>query len=272
MIAPHLPRGASRGTHGTSCRALGAGLAALLTVAACTAEAPDDRAIKVAAAADLARAFEEIGAAFEARSGKKVTLTFGSSGLLAKQIAEGAPFDLFAAANASFADDAVKSGRCQAETKALYARGRIVIWARKGSGEVGSVAELAEARFAKVAIANPEHAPYGRAAREALEKAGVWDRVQPKLVFGENVAQTLQYAQSGNADAAIVALSLATVTEGERTLIPETQHAPLDQALVVCGAGARAAIAKDFAAFVGSPEGRAIMNRYGFVLPGEAIR
>jgi molybdate transport system substrate-binding protein len=249
-----------------------AGLLALGFVAGCTTKAPDDREIKVAAAADLARAFEEAGKAFEAKSGKKVTLTFGSSGLLAKQIAEGAPFDLFAAANASFADDAVKSGRCRAETKALYARGRIVIWTRKGQAKVGSVAELAEARFAKVAIANPEHAPYGRAAREALEKAGVWEQVKPRLVFGENVAQTLQYAQTGNAEAAIVALSLAIGTDGESTTIADTEHAPLDQALVVCGSGPRAATAQDFAVFVGSPAGRTIMNRYGFVLPGEAIR
>ena len=265
---------------GTGCRTpsairpiLRAGAAALVAgLAACAQKAPDDREIKVAAAADLARAFEEIGKAFEAKSGKKVTFTFGSSGLLARQVAEGAPFDLFAAANASFADDAVKSGRCLAETKALYARGRIVIWTRKGAAKVGAVAELADARFTKVAIANPEHAPYGRAAREALEKAGVWETVKPRLVFGENVQQTLQYAQTGNAEAAIVALSLATVTDGESTLVPESEHAPLDQAMVVCGTGARAAIAKDFAAFVGSPEGRAIMNRYGFVLPGEAVR
>lgn len=258
-------------------RPRGSGAAALpfalaLLGAACTAKAPDGSEIKVAAAADLARAFEDVGKAFEAKSGKKVTLTFGSSGLLAKQIAEGAPFDLFAAANASFADDAVKSGRCHAETKALYARGRIVIWAKKGSGKVASLAELVGDRFTKVAIANPEHAPYGRAAKEALEKAGVWEKVKPKLVFGENVQQTLQYAQTGNADAAIVALSLAKVSDGESTEIPETEHAPLDQALVVCGDGPRAALAKDFAAFVGSAEGRAIMNRYGFILPGEAVK
>jgi molybdate transport system substrate-binding protein len=254
-------------------RVLRAGAALLLAAAAgCSSSAPDDREIKVAAAADLARAFEEAARAFEAKSGKKVTLTFGSSGLLAKQIAEGAPFDLFAAANVSFADEAVKSGRCRAETKALYARGRIVIWTRRGSGKVGALAELRDGRFAKIAIANPEHAPYGRAAREALQKAGVWDDVKPRLVFGENVQQTLQYAQTGNADVAIVARSLAIGTDGEVTPIAESEHSPLDQALVVCGAGPRAAVAEGFAAFVGSPEGRAIMNKYGFVLPGEAVK
>ena len=239
----------------------------------CAQKAPGEPAdIKVAAAADLARAFEEVGREFEARRGKKVTLTFGSTGLLAKQIAEGAPFDLFAAANVSFVDDAVKTGRCSGDTKALYARGRIVVWTRAGAAKVATLAELADARFVKIALANPEHAPYGKAAREALQKAGLWDALRSKLVFGENVQQALQFAQTGNADAAIVALSLATAVDGGFTPIPETEHAPLDQALVVCGAGPRAAIARDFAAFVGSPEGRAIMNRYGFVLPGEPVR
>ena len=114
--------------------------------------------------------------------------------------------------------------------------------------------------------------PTAKAAREALQKAGIWDAVRSKLVFGENVQQTLQFAQTGNADAAIVALSLALSTEGDTLAIPETDHAPLDQALVVCGSGAKAAVAKDFAAFVASPEGRTIMTTYGFVLPGEAVR
>ncbi len=240
---------------------------------ACSTKPPaGSTEVRVAAASDLARAFEEVGKAFEAKSGKKVTLTFGSTGLLAKQIAEGAPFDLFAAANVSFVDDAVKAGKCNGDTKSLYARGRIALWTRAGAPAVSALADLADPRFVKIALANPEHAPYGRAAREALQKAGLWDALKPRLVFGENVQQALQFAQSGNADAAIVALSLATVAGGAYALVPETEHAPLDQALVVCGAGARAAVAKDFAAFVSSPDGRAIMNRYGFVLPGEPVR
>ena len=232
----------------------------------------DAAEIKVAAAADLSRAFTDVGKAFETKTGKKVTFSFGSSGMLAKQVAEGAPFDLFAAASVAYAEDAVKSGRCDGSTKALYARGRIVVWTKKGSTSVASLADLTDPRFVKIAIANPEHAPYGKAAREALQKAGIWDAVRSKLVFGENVQQTLQFAQTGNADAAIVALSLALSTEGDTLAIPETDHAPLDQALVVCGSGAKAAVAKDFAAFVASPEGRTIMTTYGFVLPGEAVR
>ena len=252
-----------------------------LSLAACSSKggsasgsaSPDQvTEIKVAAAADLSRAFTDVGKAFETRTGKKVTFSFGSSGMLAKQVGEGAPFDLFAAANSAYADDAVKSGRCDGATKALYARGHIVLWTKKGSDTVTSLKDLTDPRFVKIAIANPEHAPYGKAAREALQKAGIWDIVKPKLVFGENVQQALQFAQTGNADAAIVGLALAMSTEGDTLAIPESEHTPLDQALVVCGTGARAAVAKDFAAFVASPEGRAIMSRYGFVLPGEPVR
>ncbi|MEZ4309002.1 MAG: molybdate ABC transporter substrate-binding protein [Polyangiaceae bacterium] len=242
------------------------------TIASCTSSAltrPDQD--RRGGGPLLARSRRSAGS-FEAKTGKKVVLSFGSSGLLAKQIAEGAPFDLFAAANVSFADDAVKSGRCQADTKRLYARGRIVLWTRRGAPMAASLSDLTSDRFTKIAIANPEHAPYGKAAREALEHAGIWEQVKPKIVFGENVRQALQFAETGNADAAIVALSLAKVTDGEVTEVPEDAHAPLDQAMVVCGTGPRAAVAEDFAAFVGSPEGRAIMNKFGFVLPGEAVK
>ena len=229
--------------------------------------------LRVAAAADLAFAFKDIGDAFQKKTGQAVTFSFGSTGLLAKQIEEGGPFDVFAAANVSFADDAVKSGACLADSKVFYARGRIVLWRATGPAPA-SLAALAGDDVRKVAIANPEHAPYGKAAVEALTRAGVWDAVKPKLVYGENVQQTLQFAQSGNADVAIVALSLATVSGGAFTAIEPSAHAPIEQAMVVCkgerGLGKQEKGARAFAAFVGSDEGRAIMRRYGFLLPGEA--
>jgi molybdate transport system substrate-binding protein len=225
--------------------------------------------LRVAAAADLAKAFEEVGRAFEARTGRTVTLTLGSSGLLARQIAEGAPFDVYASANASFVDDVVKAGACFGDTRAMYARGRIVVWTRQDVPPPASLADLADGRFKQVAIANPEHAPYGRAAQQALSSLGLWDTVKPKLVYGENVQQALQFAQSGNADAALVALSLALVSDGNRVDVAAELHQPLDQALVVCKGSGRRDAATGFATFVGSDEGRAIMRRYGFLLPGE---
>jgi molybdate transport system substrate-binding protein len=229
--------------------------------------------LHVAAAADLALAFAEVGKEFEKASGKRVEFSYGSTGLLAKQISEGAPFDVFAAANISFVDDVVQSGACIEGTKALYAKGRIVLWAKEDVSLPSGVVDLADPRYAKVAIANPDHAPYGRAARQALERSSVWSTVQPRAVYGDNVQQTLMFAQSGNAEVAIVALSLAVVTPGRYTLIPDSLHEPLDQAMVVCKGGSRGPKeneARAFVAFVGSETGRAVMRRYGFLLPGEA--
>jgi molybdate transport system substrate-binding protein len=231
---------------------------------------PPHETIKVAAAADLAFAFKQIGELYEKKTGDKVSFSFGSTGLLAKQIAEGAPFDVFAAANVSFVDDVVKAGACSGDTKTLYARGRIVLFTTKSApSHPQKLEELTDAKYAKIAIANPDHAPYGQAAREAMQKAGIWDAVSKKVVYGENVQQTLQFAQSGNADVSIVALSLATVTEGTYVPIDPSLHAPIDQALVVCGT-AHTQAAKAFTALVGSPEGRAVIKRYGFLLPGES--
>jgi molybdate transport system substrate-binding protein len=240
----------------------------LFLFAASCAKKQADQPIKVAAAADLARAFDELGDAFAKTGDKKPTFTFGSTGLLAKQIIQGAPFDVFAAANISFVDDVLKSSNCDPTSKALYARGRIVVWVPKGKDAPKDLKELATDKYVKIAIANPEHAPYGRAAVEALTSAGVYDQVKPKLVYGENVQQTLQFAQSGNVEAAIVALSLAVVSDGNYLEIPTGQHKPIDQALLVCGKRPEAA---RFTAFVNSPPGRAIMRRYGFLLPGEVV-
>jgi molybdate transport system substrate-binding protein len=234
-----------------------------------SAQAAPLEPIKVAAAADLAKAFEEVGAAFEKKHGTKPTFTFGSTGLLAKQLQQGAPFDVFAAANISFVDDVVRVGQCFEDSKALYARGRIVVWTKDGPGK--KLEDLKDPKLAKIAIANPEHAPYGRAAQQALAKAGIWEEVKPRMVYGENVQQTLQFAQSENADAAVVALSLAVVSGGKYTHVDPGLHAPLDQAMVVCKGGGKAELtARRFTAFVASTEGRAIMKKYGFLLPGES--
>ncbi|MBS2012754.1 MAG: molybdate ABC transporter substrate-binding protein [Deltaproteobacteria bacterium] len=246
-----------------------------LTAAGChrTGENPrQGEPLRVAAAADLALAFKDVGAEFERTTGKKVEFTYGSTGLMAKQLAEGAPFDVFAAANISFVDDVVKAGACLAESKQLYAKGRIVVWSSDEASLPKSLEDLAQPRYAKIAIANPDHAPYGRAAREALTKKGVWAKAQPRAVYGENVQQTLMFAQTGNADVAIVALSLAVTSPGHWMMIDPDLHEPLDQAMVVCKGGSKGAKANEaraFVEFVSSPGGRAIMRRYGFLLPGE---
>jgi len=235
------------------------------------ADKPDKAAgttLKVAAASDLAKAFTEIGAKFKAKTGITVEAQFGASGLLAKQIEQGAPFSLYAAANRSFVDQVVKAGRCDGATAHSYARGQIVVFTPSGVDKVAKLTDLADPRFKKIAIANPEHAPYGRAAKQALEKSGVWPQIQDRLVLGDNIQATMLYARDHNVEAAIVALSLAMESEGGAFLpIDQELYAPLDQAMVVCGTGDGIAAAKQFADFVSSPDGREVMTRYGFVLP-----
>jgi molybdate transport system substrate-binding protein len=253
----------------------GLSLAAAYLATSCARHAtPPDEPVRVAAAADLLFAFREVGVGFEKATGRRVTFSFGSTGLLERQIAEGAPFDVFAAADITYADDAVSAGACLGATKALYAMGRIVLLAPKGAAFFPRhMAELTDARVTRIAIANPDHAPYGRAAKQAMGRAGVWDSVQSKVVQGDNVHQALQFAQSGNADVAIVALSLAVATDDEWTPIPAELHDRILQALVVCTRGkAGPAAGQRFASYIGSAEGRAVMRKYGFTLPGESIQ
>ena len=198
----------------------------------------------------------------------------GSTGQFAKQLIEGAPFDVFAAANAAFADDTVKAGVCDGASKSLYGQGRIVLWANKAMGfsAPADLSALTDKKYVKIAIANPEHAPYGKAAQEALIAAGVWDAIKSKIVYGENIQQTMKYAQSGNAEVAIVALSLAIATkDGDSKGIDSKLHNPINQTMVACGKNeAKKSVARAFIEYVGSPEGRTTMKRYGFALPGES--
>lgn len=229
--------------------------------------------ITVAAAADLRLAFEELGGIFEKQTGTVVTFSFGSSGQLAEQIVRGAPFDVFASANVDFVDEVLEAGAADASSRATYAFGRIALYTPTTGGPA-TLEALTAAEVEHVAIANPEHAPYGVAAEQALRRAGVYERVRPKLVLGENVADTLRLATTGNADAAIVALSLVTTrSDGTWVLIDQSLHDPLEQALVVTGVDpSRVEAARAFAALVNAPEGREIMHRYGFVLPDEVAR
>jgi molybdate transport system substrate-binding protein len=252
--------------------------AALLLMFGCNRGAQQEtdetnpKLLYVAAAADLTPAFEELGRSFEQSTGIRVVYNFGSTGMLAKQIENGAPVDVFAAANAEFIDGLEKKGLIISDTKALYARGRITIWLKADSAlRIEKLEDLARPDVERVAIANPEHAPYGVAAREALEAVHVWDAVRPKCVFGENVRQTLQYAESGNVNVSIVALSLSVQSKGRWILIPEELHKPLDQTLAVIKSTRRQEQARRFVAFINGEQGRPIMRKYGFVLPGEPI-
>jgi len=225
--------------------------------------------ILVSAAADLTGAFKEIGAMYEKESGNKVVFNFGSTGMLAQQIEGGAPVDLFAAANKSYIDNLEKKGLIIPETKRVYAVGRITLAVPKGAAKLGSLQDLLRPEIKMVAIANPSHAPYGMAARAALEKAEVWERVKDKMVYGENIRQVLQYLETGNVDAAIIALSISIGSDVNYALIPQELHPPLEQAVAVIKGGKNQKAAKDFADFINGPKGRPVMKKYGFVLPSE---
>ncbi len=248
-------------------------LIGLLLLLACRAPGQDaPSALTVSAASDLTLAFEEVGQAFTAQTGVPVVFNFGSTGVLAQQIEEGAPVDVFAAANIAYIEDLAQKGIVTPESITVYARGRLVLWTHAESQvPIERVEDLTDPRIRRIAIANPQHAPYGVAAREALQTAGVWEAVHPRLVLGENVRQAFQYAATGNVDVALVALSLAIPSNGRWVLVPETYHRPLDQAMGIVRDSRMQQEAAAFVAFVNSDEGRAMMQRYGFLLPGETM-
>ncbi|HEV8426589.1 MAG TPA: molybdate ABC transporter substrate-binding protein [Pyrinomonadaceae bacterium] len=245
---------------------------ALACVTACKDKSPATSAsdeLTVAAASDLTPAFEEIGREFEVANKTKVVFIFGSTGMLTRQIENGAPVDVFAAANVSYVDELDQKGLIIPDSKAIYARGRITLWTRDDSPiRLQGIADLARPEVQRIAIANPDHAPYGLAAKQALESAGIWDRVKPKLVFGDNIRQTMQYAETGNVEVAIVALSLSMQSRGRWTLIPEELHQPLDQGLAIIKTTKNEKAARAFAAFLAGPQSQAIMKKYGLTKGG----
>jgi molybdate transport system substrate-binding protein len=227
--------------------------------------APSDAELHVAAASDLIPAFEEIGKEFEKTSGTKVVFSFGSTGLLTRQIENGAPMDLFAAASIDFIDQLEQKGLIVSDTKAVYARGRITLWTTQDSKlKIEKINDLTNPDVKRIAIANPDHAPYGMAARDAMQTAGIWDAVKSKLVYGDNIRQTLQFAETGNVDVAIVALSLSKESKGRWVLVPQELHKPINQGLAVIKSTQNETSARKFAAFVTGPQGRAILAKYGF--------
>jgi molybdate transport system substrate-binding protein len=251
---------------------LAAFVIALACVTACKDKSPvttnapaPQHELTVAAASDLTPVFEELGREYESATKTKVVFMFGSTGMLMRQIENGAPVDLFAAANVSYVDQLEQKGLIIPDTKAVYARGRITLWTSNDSPvRLQGITDLARPEVQRIAIANPDHAPYGLAAKQALQSAGIWERVQPKLVYGDNIRQTLQYAETGNVEVAIVSLSLSVPSNGRWTLIPEELHQPIDQGLAVIKDTKNEQAARAFAAFISSPQGKAVMKKYGF--------
>jgi len=248
-------------------------VAAIALFSACTACAQPGASI--AAASDLKFALDELATRFGQQTGNTVRVTYGSSGNFYRQIQQGAPFELFLSADEEYAGRLAKEGLA-VDGGARYATGRIVLFVPKGSTVKADPAladlraALHDGRLRRLAIANPEHAPYGRAARQALEHAGLWNALSARLVLGENVSQAAQFALSGSAQAGIFALSLALSPDfagkGDTVLIPESWHEPLHQRAVLLRRASDAARA--FYHFLQQPSAREVLARYGYALPG----
>ena len=249
-------------------------LALLLAVVAPYAAA---QAPAIAAAADLKYALAEIADAYRRGTGSDVRIAYGSSGNFTQQIEHGAPFELFLSADEAYVERLAAKGYTR-DAGTLYAVGRVALFVPRGSPLAAdpALADLAlavrDGRVRRFAIANPEHAPYGRAARDVLQHAGLWDAISPSLVLGENASQAMQFAAGGGAQGGIVPWSLTKAPEvaklGTAVLLPAQWHRPLRQKMVLMkSAGPQTAA---FHAYLGSPEARTIFVRHGFSLPGES--
>jgi molybdate transport system substrate-binding protein len=253
------------------CLALACGLLAVGTPAWAQAQPP-----LIAGASDLQFALVDIAARFRTETGQEVRLSLGSSGNIARQIEQGSPVELFLSADEGFVFRLAEAGHTR-DRGTLYAIGRIALFTPPGSpiatgdGMAAIGQALDAGRITRFAIANPEHAPYGRAAEQALRAAGLWARLRPHLVLGENVSQAAQFALAGGSQGGIVAYSLvlapALRNRGAHILLPDTLHAPLHQRMVLTRNAGH--VAEQFYAFMQQSPAREIMRHHGFLLPGE---
>jgi len=230
--------------------------------------------ITVAAASDLTFALSEIAREFEKQTGNSVRLTFGSSGNLAAQIQNGAPFDVFFSADIDYPRRLEARGLVDSQSLFLFAAGKIVVWAASGAriDVHRGMDALLDPAVRKIAIANPAHAPYGRVAVAALRHFKLYERVRDKLVFGENISQAAHFVESGNADMGIIALSIALSPtmkdKGTYWEVPQSAYPPLLQAVVLVSHSRQKKTAEEFLLYVRMPAAEAILKRYGFTPPG----
>jgi len=231
--------------------------------------------IRIAAASDLQFALPDLAAQYEKQSGVKLAITYGSSGNFVAQIQNGAPFDLFFSADVSYPHNLVAAQLADVSSLQIYAVGHLVLWLPPDSplDPSAGLKILQDPRIQKIAIANPDHAPYGRAAIAVLRDAGLYDQLKPKLVFGENIAQAAQFVQTGSAQAGLLAHSLTfspAMKSGKFWTIPVDNYPSVEQAAVLITASPNKEAAISFLAFLKTPAARAILERYGFFLPPPA--
>ena len=231
------------------------------------------KTVRVAAAADLQSAMPEIARAFEKQAGTSVEVLYGSSGNFYAQIQNGAPLDIFFSADSEFPQKLEESGLAEPHSAVIYAIGKIVLWIAADAScnpEHAGWKCLLDPAVKRIAIANPAHAPYGRAAVTALQKAGIYDAIKAKLVLGENISQAAQFVQSGNAQAGIIAHSLAlspALQGGKRWMIPAELYPPIEQGVVVLKSAKEKSAAQQFVKFATQGPGREILAKCGFQTP-----
>jgi molybdate transport system substrate-binding protein len=248
-------------------------LLAVLLLALSPARAAETHELSVAAAADLSFCLDALDAEFvKANPGAQVKVATGASGNFYAQIQNGAPFDVFLSADMDYPRKLIESGDADAKSLSLYAVGHLALWSTNPAVDPAKgLGVLADPQVKKLAIANPEHAPYGRSARAALQQAGLWDQLQDKIVLGENIAQTAQFVQSGNADAGLVAYSLLKAPKlagvGRYFMLPEDSYPRLEQGVVITKHGAANPLAPKYLDFLASPAARKVFEQYGFLLP-----
>jgi molybdate transport system substrate-binding protein len=224
--------------------------------------------LTIAAASNLTDVLAEIGPRFTSKTGIRVVFSFGATADLAKQIENGAPFDVFAAADTEHVEQLELKGLLTPGSRALYARGRLVMWLPPGSNlKAQRVQDITAKEFERIAIAKPDVAPYGRAAVESLRALGIWDQIEGRVIYGQNVSQTKQYAGTGNAEVAFIPLALVKPGEGNYVEVSEDLHRPIDQALGIVKDSPNQTEAHQFVEFLLGAEGQEILKKKGYDKP-----
>lgn len=266
---------AGAGEKGGGFLSMGMGLLALLAfvalLAACDGGKPE--ALVVSAPANLRPPMQALAPQIQEAMGAPVVFNYGASGKLAHQVEQGAPADVFISANARYVDDLIAEGILSPDSKAVIARGQLVLWSPDPELALSGIEDLKRPEIRRIAIANPDHAPYGMAAREALQAAGLWDAVNPKLVYGEDVTQSFEYASAGNVDVAIIPLSMIEKdAPGHWISLPQTLYSPLDQTAAIVRESKHPDAAHRFIQLLLSLASQKVLAQYGYTLPNEVTQ
>jgi molybdate transport system substrate-binding protein len=238
-------------------------IVAALLVLVCSANAAD---LHIAAAANLANVLPDLSAAFERQSQVHTVPSMGATAQLTQQIENGAPFDVFLSADVEHVDQLVKGGFVISNTRAIYARGQLVVWAPRRP-DIHTLNDLTKSDIRAIGVAKPELAPYGLAAIEVLKSAALWEKLEPKIVYAPSIAVAKQFADTGNTEASFTALALTVGQSGSQFTVDPKLHKPIDQALGIVTNSKEQKNARAFAAFLSGPEAREILKRFGYIQP-----